>query len=341
MPLPIQIREDLRELAKLAATVTESHSSAIFLPTELFQPSPSSTTGRAVPKASPPREDTITLQQVIEPGPDPRSGSIDLAAVHSYSKLVRDARIQVGSGLLGWVADQGRPIHLTPFDVGSSAIGIYVDNQPIRSLVAVPIAMAPNQIAGQQAFGVLMCDSLRSDAFSNPQVKLLEQLAHYTHRLIFWALCGSHSSQFETSWDHFKQKTLELGDAIGSQSIEVLRLRLDSFLDLEATAGLSLAVQHSEQFLRLAQQALPPHFPLVRLPNGDVVIAVDNMMSGFFQQKLQTLANHLHTAQKPLQITILSYAAKLSASGQCNLDATLQQKPLNSKSTGIAGGARA
>jgi hypothetical protein len=239
------------------------------------------------------------------------------------------------------VADQGRPIHLTPFDVGSGAIGIYVDSQPIRSLVAVPIAMAPNQIAGQQAFGVLMCDSLRSDTFSNPQVKLLEQLAHYTHRLIFWALSGSHASQLETSWDHFKQKTRELGDAIGSQSIEVLRLRLDSFPELEVAGGLSLAVQHSEQFLRLAQQALPPHFPLVRLPNGDVVIAVDNMMSAFFQQKLQTLATHLRTAQKPLQITILSYAAKLSADGQCNLDVTLQQKPLNSRSTGSVGGARA
>lgn len=341
MPLPIQIREDLRELAKLAATVTESHSSAIFLPTELFQPASTTTAAKTIAKGSASRDDAITLQQVIEPGPDPRSGSIDLAAVHSYSKLVRDARIQVGSGLLGWVADQGRPIHLTPFDVGSGAIGIYTDSQPIRSLVAVPISMTPNQIAGQQAFGVLMCDSLRADAFSNPHVKLLEQLAHYTHRLIFWALCGSQSSQFETSWDHFKQKTLELGDAIGGQSIEVLRVRLDSFPDLEASGGLSLAVQHSEQFLRLAQQTLPPHFPLVRLPNGDVIIAVDNMMSAFFQQKLQTLAKHLHTAQKPLQITILSYTAKIATNGQCNLDATLQQKPMNAKTTGIVGGARA
>jgi hypothetical protein len=341
MPLPIQIKEDLKELAKLAATVTEAHSSAIFLPTDLFLSIQPAIQTRAITTKGGIPEDAIKLSQVVESGNDIRSGSIDLIAVHSYSKVVRDARIQVGSGLVGWVSDQGRPIHLTPCDVASSAIGIYVDAQPVKSLVAVPISVMPNQVANQQAFGVLMCDSLRTDSFNNAQVKILEQIASYIHRLLFWAQSGAHSSHFENSWDHFKQKTNELGDAIGSDSIEVLRLRLDSFQDLEIAGGLSLAVQHSEQFLRLAQQALPPHFPLVRLPSGDVIIAVDNMMSAFFQQKLQTLANHLHTAQKPLRITLQSYAAKLAPNGQCNLDTTLQQKPLTSKSTAIAGGTRA
>lgn len=341
MPLPVQIKEDLKELAKLAATITEAHSSAIFLPTDLFLSLQPSIPTRPVATKGGIPEDAIQLRQVVEPGGDIRSGSIDLIAVHSYSKVVRDCRIQVGSGLIGWVSDQGRPIHLTPCDIGSSALGIYVDTQPIKSLVAVPIAVMPNQTPNQQAFGVLMCDSLRPDSFNNAQVKILEQIASYIHRLIFWAESSSHTSQFETSWDHFKQKTYELGDAIGSDSIEVLRLRLDSFQEIEVAGGLSVAVQHSEQFLRLAQQALPPHFPLVRLPNGDVIIAVDNMMSAFFQQKLQTLANHLHTTQKPLRITLQSFAAKLSPTGQCNLDATLQQKPLTSKSSSIAGGARA
>lgn len=285
--------------------------------------------------------DTIRLSQIVEPGVDPRRSSIDLVAVHSQSKLVKDCRLQVGSGLLGWVAEQGRPIHLTPYDVGSQAIGIYLDNEPIRSLVAVPIAITQTHSATGETFGVLMCDSLRPDSFSNSHVKSLEHIAKLLQRLIFWSHDRSQPTHFETSWEHFKKKTADLGEAIGATSIEVLRLRIDSFQDMEALAGVALAVQHSEQFLRLAQQALPPHFPLVRLPNGDVIICVDNMMSAFFQQKLHSLANHLHTPQKPLCISIHSFSAKIGTSGGCCLDATLQQKPLSSRTSTNVGGARA
>ena len=343
MPLPQQIKEDLQELARLVSSLTDAHSTALFLPTELLKGS-SSSPGQINTKISkrPDHRDAIQLKQVIQPGLDLKTGSIDLVAVHSYSKLVKDCRIQVGSGLLGWVADQGRPIHLAPYEVGSSSIGIYVDSQPIKSLVAVPIPVNSNGSGhGDAACGVLMCDSLKPDGFNNSHVKTLEQFAAHTHRLINWIQQVLQGAQVETSWEFFKQKTADLGDAIGHDSIELLRVRIETIKELEAISGISGAVQQAEQFVRLAQQALPPHFPLVRLPHGDIVIALDNMMSGFFQQKLQSLAQHLNTADRPLLISLESYRSALNGSGLFNLDATLQQKPVSRKISSNIGGVRA
>jgi hypothetical protein len=101
-------------------------------------------------------------------------------------------------------------------------------------------------------------------------------------------------------------------------------------------------IQLADQFIRLTQQALPPHFPVVRIPNGDTLVAVDSMMSSFFQNKIQTLALHLNTANKPFSITIDSFAARVNSHGRCDIDATLQQQPLSKKpSTSSVGSSRA
>jgi hypothetical protein len=186
-----------------------------------------------------------------------------------------------------------------------------------------------------------MCDSTRVDGFTNAHVKILEQFASMVQRLICWAQKAGHGAQIETSWELFKQKTAQLGDAIGHGSIEVVRIRLESLRELEAQGGVSLAVQLCEQFTRLAQQAVPPHFPCIRLPDGDIVLALDDMMSAFFQQKLQSLANHLSSAEKPVRINIECYRAKLAAGGMCNIDATLQQQPISVRTSANLGGVRA
>jgi hypothetical protein len=185
-----------------------------------------------------------------------------------------------------------------------------------------------------------MCDSLQAQAFTNNHVKLLEQVAALTKRLLFWVQNTFQVTHVEASWDFFKHKLSELGGAIGHTSVEILRLSITSLPELQQRAGLSAAVQLTEQFSRLAQQALPPHFPLVRLPNGDTLIAVDNMMSSFFQAKLHNLANHLHTAARPLTLAIERYSARLGPNGQCNLDLTLQQQPLTVKTSSNTGGTR-
>lgn len=355
MQISNQVRDDLEQITQVISLVTDAHSTAIFLPTELLSEAASSASPSKATHPHKDFRDTIPLKQVIQPGIDPKYGSIDLVAVHSYSKLVRDCRIQVGHGLLGWVSEQGRPIHLSPCDVGSSALAIYVDPEPIRSLLAVPISTRPllsaqrgsNGTSSQNTSnihppcGVLMCDSIKEDGFSSNQVKVLEHMSTVVQRLLFWTQRASQGLEVETSWEIFKQKTAELGDAIGHNSIEILRIRLESLNTLESKGGISLAVQLSEQFIRLAQQSLPPHFPCVRLPNGDIALAVDNMMSGFFQQKLHTLSKHLSSAEKPLEISIECYRANLATGGQCNVDATLQQQPISVKTSANLGGIRA
>lgn len=340
MPLPTQVISDFQEIATLAATVTNAHSSAIFLPTDLFNQHSTSQTSWSPPQNELKNRDTIRLHHVVDQGTEQRRGSIDLIAVRSQSKLVRDCRLQVGSGLLGWVAEQGRPIHLTPFEVGSQAVGIYLDNEPIKSLVALPIQTNLTTSTHPSPYGVLMCDSLRADSFTNDHIKTLEQIAKLIQRLIYWTLQRSQSAHSETSWEHFQHKTVALGDAIGADSIEVLRLRIESSGELERSVGLSETVRHVEQFFRLAHQALPPHFPHTRLPTGEMIICVDNMMSAFFQQKLQTLANHLHSTRKPMRVAIQNFSARLSANGHCDLDATLQQEPLTTKTSSNIGGVR-
>jgi hypothetical protein len=343
MLLPTQMREDFQELTRLAAAVTDAHSSAIFLPTNLLAHWASAPSRSSLGLPSSNRRDSLSPRRSLETGNDPRLGSIELVSVHSYAKLARDCRIQVGSGLLGWVADQGRPIHLASFDVGSSTLGLYVNNEAIKSLVAVPIVMTTeSDVGGREACGVLMCDSLRPDGFTNAHVKVLEQLANHVSRLVRWVSSLAEVAQLDTSWEIFSQKTHQLGEAIGASSIEILRARIDSSTELVRLAGVSAMIQLAEQFIRLAQQALPPHFPLVRIPTGDILIAVDSMMSSFFQQKLQTLALHLSSLQKPFSISIDSFSSKVGPHGRCDLDATLQQQPLSKKpsSSGI-GGSRA
>jgi len=313
--MPVQIKEDLHEIATLAWSLTGAHSCAIFVPTEILTPS---SHGRM--------RDSFSRSS----GAENTASSIDMVALRSHSRVVQSCRIPVGSGLLGWVADQGRPIHLSPFEVGSAALGIYLESEPVKSLVAVPIVLAAREPSSTQgAHGVLMCDSLCSDSFSNSRVKALEQLASITRRLLGWAHIAAHTSHVETSWEIFSQKTMQLGDAIGASSIELLKLRMDSFDELRQQGGISSAVQLTEQFFRLAQQTLPPHFPMVKLPSGDVLISIDNMMSSFFQQKLHSLATHLHKPNRPITVRIEGYTAVLDLRNTCDLDATLKQAPLS------------
>lgn len=348
MQLLGQIRDDLFELARLVSIATESHSVAIFLPSELLTANTSptahnpTTSARQLDQQRHSYARSEPLSRSLAERRDLKSHSIDLAAVYSHSKPLSDCRIQVGNGLLGWVAEQGKPIHLTQFEGDSSrSLGIYLDNEPITSLVAVPIRQqtAAHSVEVEPlACGVVMCDRISHESFTNSQIKLIEQSALVAQRLVTWSKRAEEGAQIEASWDLFKGRVLELGDAIGHDSIEILRVKIDSLLHLEVVAGISVATQLAEQFLRLAHQALPPHFPCIRAPNGDIAIAVDNMMSGFFQQKLSSISSHLSSGERVLNISIECYRAKLVNGGKIGVDATLQQKPVAVRAS-VSGGA--
>lgn len=338
-----QLREDLKRLARLAANISEAHTCALFLPTGLL------TASGGTGHSSGALGGTIELKTVVQPGAHAgahrsSAASVELVAVHSLStNIVRDCRIQVGSGLLGWVAEHGRPIHIAPFDMDSSSIGLYTDTEALKSLVALPVSMPTEHADVHKGNGVLMCDSRKAFSFTKLQVKHLEDLAAEVSRLLFWALFKRETTTTETSWESFIVRAEQLAGAIGLESIEVLRVTLDSYADLEQRAGTTTAVQQSEQFVRLVQQALPPHFPMTRLPDGDLLVAVDNMMSAFFQTKIRTLADHISDPAKPFSISIRGYAARSGRSRGLDIDAILQQRPAVVKSVTqkAVGGARA
>lgn len=333
-----QIREDLKRLAKLAANVSEAHTCSIFLPTGLLT-SPHRSGDTILSPASIPLTvanpgDTFDPKKVMHLTPDLAIGSIEMVAVHSSSScLARDCRIQVGNGLLGWVAENCRSIHVAPFDMDSTGLGIYTESEPLKSLVAVPIPM-PTENPNTRTFsGVLMCDSRKAVSFTKVQVKHLEELATLISRLLYWTTFKRETTSTENSWDSFLTKTNHLGEAIGHESIELVRITVDSFAELEAGHGVSLAVQQSEQFVRLIQQAVPPHFPLVRLPNGDILVALDNMMTTFFQNKIRTLANHLNEQVKPFIIRIQNFSAKACRTRGFDIDTILRATPASTVTT--------
>jgi hypothetical protein len=245
--------------------------------------------------------------------------------------LARDCRIQVGSGLLGWVAEHGRPIHIAPFDADSSTLGLYADSEQLKSLAALPVPMPAECRDAHEHHGVLMCDSKRPFPFSKMQVKYLEDVTTEVSRLLFWALFKREPTALESSWESFVSRAEGLASAIGNDSVEFLRLSFESFAEMERIVGISGAVRRSDQFFRLVQQALPPHFPVTRLPQGDILIALDDMMSAFFQNKIQTLVKHLNDEQKGFGVSITVFATKGNRGRSLDIDSILQPKTITAK----------
>lgn len=115
------------------------------------------------------------------------------------------------------------------------------------------------------------------------------------------------SSENRSGLPYFISRTDRLASAIGLKSIHILRIAVTSYQAIEAKLGIVKATQHCEQFLRLLQQALPPHFPVTSLPNGDYIIAVDGMMSAFFSKKIDGLASLLGDSDVRFEVSVTCY----------------------------------
>lgn len=362
MHLNPQLREDLKRLTRLVSTIADTYTAALFLPTlqtaQHFSRLQNSSDRSTIRDNGGPAgwdgsntisPGTIELRHVVSSGGTqntsiPSFKSLDLVVAHSHSPLlVKECRIQVGHGLLGWVAESGRSIHIAPFEMDSSTLGLYTDAEALRSLVAVPISVCYESHEQRHHHGVLVCDSKKSFSFTKSQLKSIEDIGLEVSRLLYWALGKHEESLVDSSWEEFISRTNQLGEAIGFSSIEILRISLEGFYTLEYSAGVTTAIQQSEQFLRLIHQTLPPHFPVVRIPNGDILIAVDNMMSAFFQNKVRTLANHLNNEEKPFSISIQTCPSRASRQQVFSVDAILRESAavMINDSTKVVGGVRA
>jgi len=270
----ISLRKDLCRLARFGANISDAYSCFIFLPTWV-----------------------LSLKKS-------QKGESDLLKIGGYHSLSNDVvtrcRLAVDSGLIGWAARHNRSIHVSPFDRDSRTLGIYSSDQHLKSFIGIPVPVKSGNEASDyeeksRITGVVACDSKKSFAFSKIQGKLLEDLAREIANTVrLWLRCCRQSVE-ESSFESFMKKGQMLVDALGNQSVEILRLQPVNLSEIESALGTAGAISAYQQILRLIQQALPPHFPLCKLPGGEIIVVLDSMMAGFYENRIRAISGHINT----------------------------------------------
>ena len=264
------LRADLCRLARFGANIADAHSCFIFVP------------GRVLGSKS-------------ARGGHGGDDGLMLGGHHSFSADVfKECVLPRGSGLIGWVAKHNRSIHVSPFERDSRTLGVYSADQQLKSFIGIPIRLGGVLSEGEEcAVGVIACDSKKAFAFSKVQGKLLEDLAAEVAREVELADRCERQGSYAVSWEAFLHCGEQLVQALGGNALEVLRVRQTNFGAMERALGLGVAIQTAEQVVRLVQQTLPPHFPFFRLPNGEMVMVLDNMMTSFYEGKIRAICSHV------------------------------------------------
>lgn len=265
------LRRDLSRLARFGANLSDAHSCFIFLPSELL------------------RADSCQPAD----GTEAFSEQLELAAYHTLScDVLPDCMLTSGSGLIGWVAKHARSIHVSPFERDSKLLGIYGSDQELKSFIGIPIPLSNPDKQNSAVSGVVACDSCKSFAFSKLQGKLLEELACEISNVIKLHFEVRNSGKRQDCWQDFLRGAIGLAESLGRESLAILRLRLRNFDSLERELGTPDCLELLNQVYRLIRQAIPEHFPLLVLGNGDIVVALDSMASSFYESRIRAICTH-------------------------------------------------
>ena len=273
----------LCRMARFGANLSDAHSCFVFFPS--------------------------TVVGALEPGLVPPQSSPDglvLSGYHSLSpEVIPHCEVPRASGLIGWVASHSRAIHVSPFELDSRTLGIYATDQQLKSFIGLPVVLQdPYDMLGSAGIppehltGVLACDSKKSFAFSKLQGKLLEDLSREIAASVALLIEQQGRAHPDVAWHSFLRRATELSRSISIGSLEIVRIVPNNFGLLERTCGTSAALIACEQIFRIVRQILPPHFPAVRLINGDIVMAFDNMMTSFYESRIRAVSSH-HQGRHP------------------------------------------
>lgn len=278
----------IARLARFGANLSDAYSCCIFLPNNLFNSKSSSNQTGENPE--------VRLQ---------------LVGSHSLSKnFEANVSIPLGSGFIGWVGRYGQPIHVSPFERDSRTLGIYSQDEKLKSFMAVPIRI-PFKAAGcEPTVGVLCCDSKKSFAFSKLQGKLLNELSSEVCAAISLWIANKRKTEATntgapTSWNEFMSTGLKLARAIGPESLEIIRIKLEGTSDYERRFGLEASIGLYKQFDRLLRQLLPANFPTLCLPNGEFVAILDSMTTSFYSNKLRVLTEHMKFSEIGIDLNLV------------------------------------
>lgn len=286
------LKKDLCRLARFGANLSDAHSCFIFLPSQMFEQNAASSVGRK------------------SLNPD----LLEIGGFHSLSSdILQRCRIEIGTGLIGWVAKHMRSIHVSPFQRDSRTLGFYSSDQQLKSFIGIPLPMYGCEHSDQpDSWGVICCDSKKSYAFSKLQGKLLEDFAlEVSHNIRLNQHKKQNTPQGE-SWAEFLKATISLAESLGRESLEIMRLRLSNFERLEEQLGTPECIKLIAQLFRLIKQALPPQFPNCVLPNGDMLVALDAMTCSFYENRFRAICSHVspEPAEPKFQFIRRSFADK-------------------------------
>ena len=288
------LKQDLSRLAAFGLNIADAHSCFILVPSLASSNRENSNRENSIFENSASLNSTSanTEQRSIS---SESHQFIEIGGVCSLSQeVVGNAKIFLDSGLIGWVAKHGKSIHVSPFEHDSRTLGVYSSDQQLKSFIGIPIAIGETDFAGKAEYtGVIACDSKKSFAFSKVQGKLLEDLAREVANTISLHLRVAATSTQQPSWDVFLERACTLGHSLGVLSLEILRIHQNDFENLERAVGTMKAIELTRQAQRLIQQALPPLYPSLLLPNGDIIVALDTMMSTLIENKIRALCQHL------------------------------------------------
>lgn len=306
--LQTNLRRDLSRLSRFGANVVDAHSCFILAPSAVLNKF-----------AETVRLGSSSIDNSY------RADVLEVGGFHSLSnEVLPGALIPSESGLIGWVSKHARAIHVSPFEHDSRTLGVYSSDQNLKSFIGIPVNFTPD--AGDQRLtGVIACDSKKAFAFSKLQGKLLEEFSLEVSRIVNLSIEQTRSTSQEQSWTGFSERAHQLCEALGMNSVEVMRIRPVNFDELERQLGSAQSIEMANQVERLIQQALPPHFPLLKLPNGDMIIVVDNMMTSFYETKINAVCGHVAVNKSKLQFEFIKRSWKDKGSRHTSLDAMIAE----------------
>ncbi len=236
---------------------------------------------------------------------NPETGLLEIEASVGLSSRGRKLKLQVGEGVTGWVALQGAPARVA--DVGKDPRYVPV-RRDIRSELAVPLERASTaRNAGPEVVGVLNVDSIRPDAFTSEDEKLLVTLAGQVSSLIHNAWLYEQSrlhasrldSLFKLGQSILAIDTLpELLQRVAQGACRLMRGRFCAILLLDSTGA----------NLRWSATSDEPRRPL---PTS--VLSVDNSHIGSAVRRVKPVAVEDIQRTDPLPQSIAKRHRNLSS----------------------------
>ncbi|MCB0338770.1 MAG: GAF domain-containing protein [Bdellovibrionales bacterium] len=275
--------QQLTRLARLAANICDAHSCFIFLP---------------------------QIENLVACTADSsQRKTIQLCAYHSLSQeIFANCALLVGKGLIGWVARHGQPIHVSPFERDCSVLGTYSEEMNLKSFMGIPVELSGLNSHG--TFGVIACDSKKAYAFTKLQGKLLSDIAEQiSHSLGLYQKLSQELTQKPT-WAEFLKQATVLAEKSGASAIEILRRRPANFSYLEEKIGTGRTIALCDQVFKLIDQCLPESSPRLVLPQGDMLVFLDSMMTPFCVNKIRSISEHVSTSGEHLEISFIRASAQ-------------------------------